>query len=291
MAIIFTLSFLGVSFATVGWPSIIDNTYYDSDTNTIRYSQTFYDGFWWSNVYQYTIDTKDSKIITNLDNLEFEEGRLMSDIGDLKNYFIEKDFTSLQEFELDKSAIKVSLTLDHFNQVDWDYEWHQVNPFDYVEDDENYMMSWYVNNYWRINRIYIDNKVVSELPISTCRLDPINFRWLSLMEIDVMMIIATAAKSDCAEWWYIGEIVHIVPSILDSRYFLAENSKVIDFSSYEDNQTLKITKWWLRIQPEMEWDNLVKGLAESEDIWISENISFWEKIKNFITKILAYLNI
>ena len=80
-------------------------------------------------------------MITELGNLQFEENRLMSDVDQLKNYFIEKDFTPLQEFELNKSAIKISLTLDHFNQVDGEYEWHQVKPFDYIEDDENYMMS------------------------------------------------------------------------------------------------------------------------------------------------------
>jgi len=290
--IVFVLSFLGVSFATVGWPILIDNTYYDWDSNAIRYSQTFYDGLWGSKVYQYLIDTKEKKMITELDNLEFEENRLMSDLDQLKNYFIKKWFTPLQEFKLNKLPIQISLTLDHFNQVDESYEWNQVKPFDYIDDDENYMMSWYVSNYWRVNRIYLNNKMVSELPVSTCRLDPVNFRWMWLADLDAAIIIATSAREDCAEWWYIGERVHIIaPVKVDSKYFLAENSQMVDPYAYEENQTFTPSVWWLRIQPQMEGDNMVQGIGEIENNWVTENASFWEKIKNFLTEILARLGL
>lgn len=290
--IAFILSCLWISLATVWWPTIIDNIYYDQDSNSIRYSQTFYDGLWWSQVYQYDISTKQIQQITKLSDLEFQENRLMSDLDKFKEYFDSQWYVALKEFQIDKLPIQISLTLDHFNQVQGEelLERVKVPPYDYTENPDNYMMSWYVSSYRRNNTIKIDTQpfsqiILSQIPISTCRLDPINFRWFWLENLNTIIIIASSAKSNCREWWYLWEEAHIINWIQpDSNYFLDQNSQILDTYNYVPNRELKPTTWWLYIQPQMEWDNMVQGTVEEQEV---EKIWLWDRLIEWIKKILG----
>ena len=283
--IAFILSCLWISLATVWWPTIIDNIYYDQDSNSIRYSQTFYDGLWWSQVYQYDISTKQIQQITKLSDLEFQENRLMSDLDQFKEYFDSQWYLALKEFQIDKLPIHISLTLDYFNQVQGEefLERVKVPPYDYTENPDNYMMSWYVSSYGRFNTIHIDDQVLSQIPISTCRLDPINFRWFWLENLNTIIIIASSAKSNCREWWYLWEEVHIINWITpEDNYFLAKNSQILDTYNYVPNRELKPTTWWLYIQPQMEWDNMVQGTVEEQEV---EKVWLWDRLIDWIKKI------
>ncbi|MCF7835045.1 hypothetical protein K9M48_03230 [Candidatus Gracilibacteria bacterium] len=285
--ITFILSCLGISWATVGGPTIIDNIYYDQTSNSIRYSQSFYNGLGGSKIFQYGLDNKQKQQITQLGDMEFMENRLMSDLDQLNNYFINQGFTPLKEFQLDKLAIKISLKLDHFNQIqdNESFQIIQVAPYDYIDNPENYMMSGYVSSYGRINTIYLGDQILSQIPISTCRLDPINFRGMGLENLDTTLIIVSSAKKDCREGGYLGEEAHIIDGITPNpQYFLAHNSQTFDPYNYVPNRELKPTTGGLYIQPQMEGDNMVQGNIEVQKI---EKVGLWDRLIEWIKKILG----
>jgi hypothetical protein len=194
-----------------------------------------------------------------------------------------------------QTPIKISLTLDYFNQIkdNESSQRVQVPPYQYTEDPENYMMSGYIVNFWWTNKVYLNNELKSEKEISTCRLDPINYRGLWLPNLDTLFIIATSAKKNCFEWWYIWEEVHIIQAPApSSEYFLAENSNLYQPYNYVENQTFQATPGWLWIQPQIAWDNIVQWIEPVQEI-IEEAkpTGLWEKIKEWINKIIKYLGL
>lgn len=284
---IISLFFLWFTFATVGWPTIIGDIQYDQNTNAIRYSKTFYDGLGWSEIHQYLLTTQTDQLITELGDLEFQENRLMSDLKSFSTYLQTQWFVPLKEFSLNKLPIKITLTLNHLNQIkdNESFQIIQVPPYQFIDNPENYMMSGYINSFGWSNKIYLQENLVSEISLSTCRLDPINFRWFWLENLDTILVIASSAKKDCWEGWYLWEDVHIINWIApEANYFLAQNSQILDTYNYVPNRELKPTPWWLYIQPLMQWDNMVQGAIEKQEV---EKIWLWERLKEWINKILG----
>gem|GEM_PF-6200520 len=61
------------------------------------------------------------------------------------------------------------------------------------------MMSGYIFKFTWTSKISIKNKTTSEIELSTCRLEPINYRGFGLENLDTIIIIASSAKRDCME--------------------------------------------------------------------------------------------
>lgn len=87
--------------------------------------------------------------MTELDTLQFEEGRLMSEISGLQQYFETKHFLPLKEFALNKLPVEIFLNLTYFNELinDETFEIAKVAPHPFIENPENYMMSGYIFNF------------------------------------------------------------------------------------------------------------------------------------------------
>lgn len=67
----------------------------------------------------------------------------MSDLSGVQKYFKDKKFSPLQEFQLNKIPVTISLTLNYFNQLsnNESFEIIKTPPQAFTEDPENYMMS------------------------------------------------------------------------------------------------------------------------------------------------------
>jgi hypothetical protein len=284
---VFALWFFWITFATVGWPSFVENLYYDQNQNAIRYTKTFYDGFGGSEIHKYELNTEKDEIVTNLEDLQFEEKRLMSDLSGVQKYFKNHWFSPLQEFQLNKIPVTISLTLNYFNQLsnNESFEIIKTPPQAFTEDPENYMMSGYIFKFTWTSKISIKDKTTSEIELSTCRLDPINYRGFGLENIDTIIIIASSAKRDCMEWWYIWEEVQTLTGIeVDKQYFLPQKSILFD----PNNRTLQASTGWLWIEPQMTWDNQISwNLTIEEQATIQQWL--WETIKAWFTKIFSYI--
>ena len=276
------LSSLWVTFATVGWPTIIDDLYYDKSQNTILYSKTFYDGLGWSEIHQYSINNSKDIVLTEIKGLVFEENRLW-DLTGLQEYCKKQGFIPLKEFQLDKIPVTISLTIDYFNQLsnNESFEINKVQPYIFTENPENYMMSGYIMNFIWTNKIYLNNQLRSEIKISTCRLDPINYRWFGLEDADTIAIIASSEKKDCMEWGYVWEDIQIITGVqIDKSNLLPYKSVIIDNA----NQKLLPSTWGLLITPKLTGENKIYWTIERDQkSWL------WDRIKAYINKIFSYI--
>lgn len=263
-------------FATVGWPSTISDIYYNKNNNTYRYAIIDYWWRWWSFVYENDINKNTKKIIKK-ENENFETDWLFIwDESSLEDILKESDWIKLNELKLNELAINFELRLVNFNKLNENLDTIKTNVYKYDPNSLEYFMPWDIINYIRENRTYISWDLQSKTEITTCRLDNVNYRWLSLPWNDFIIIIVSTNKWDCFEGGYIKEDIYTIKyDNIPQNIFLDENTKIINYEHF-DWQWPQMNKstWWVFIQLTEEdfkkWVNQDRGndkTKKSKNLW------------------------
>lgn len=220
-------------FATTWGPDFIKSIYYDSKHHSIWYIKEYYDWEWWIKIIEYLVKSHKTKTITNIGGIQHESdnnGRIYDITSEeAQKVLIKQWFKELQAVYIDKMPLYFTLTPHH-------YEIYRDDGLTtYISDTPKsgmYRVNW-------SNKIYINNQLQNITNITTCGLDPINYRWLSLPWTNFMTIIASSEKRDCDEYGYIGEELFVVRYLrMHKRYFLWPHSDLYR-KIFEDNQN----KW------------------------------------------------
>lgn len=236
------------AFATVGGELLISDIYYNQTTNSYRYAMQDFGGRGGSIIYDYYIDTEIEKIYQEK-NSDFEDDWIFVWTQEqldliLKNWWS----TQLKEINLSKFPITFELMLVNFNKMDENYNIFVSEVYDYDPDDLEYFMPWDITSYIWQNSFYFDWEFLERTNITTCRLDAINYRWFWIPWKDFLLIVISASKWDCFEWWYIKEIPFHISNIESNDFvFMSWYSDIILNSTW--NWTImNQTKWWKYIQ-------------------------------------------
>lgn len=237
LIIISTLAMTCFSLAESGWPDFITSAYYHSENNSIWYIKQYYDGRWGIKIREYSIKDHSTKILNNIAWVQYEEnmdGTIKTSNEEIEVILTTMWLTKLTQVHIDKMPIYFTLKAYQYevytdtgtvllHKGDFSRLWKSIDLYRTV---------------WR-NKVYVNNRLQNITTITTCGLDPINYRWLALPWTNFMAIIVTSQNKDCREGWYIGETVFVVKYLrMYKKYFTWPHSNLYA-KIYDDDLQLR----------------------------------------------------
>ena len=240
---IIALAITCFSLAESGWPDFIRSAYYDSKHHSIWYIKEYYDGGGGIEIIEYTINNHDKRKVTNIQGMKHRpneviyNGRIF-EIGDIEIEKIEKLLIQqwlkkLAQVHIDKMPLYFTLTAYRYELYTDTWTVVSLSKSEFTKADDSRELYRTI----RKNKIYVNGLLQNINNITTCSIDPINYRWLSLPWSNFVAIIVTSESRDCTERWYVGEEIFVVKYLKKyKKYFTGPHSDLYR-QILEDNRS------------------------------------------------------